>query len=63
MLCRVEKCENQRYANQSESGEARVTGSNSGGGGNEILRLKDDVRSAIAVALPGDGSCPWCRRV
>ena len=34
LLYRVEKCENQRYANQSESGEARVAGSNSGGGGN-----------------------------
>jgi hypothetical protein len=34
LLYRVEKRENQRYANQSEPGEARVAGSSSGGGGN-----------------------------
>jgi hypothetical protein len=33
LLCRVEKCETQSYANESESGETRVAGSNSGGGG------------------------------
>ncbi|MEW8652874.1 MAG: hypothetical protein AB2595_01375 [Candidatus Thiodiazotropha endolucinida] len=34
LLCCVEKCETWNYANQPEYGEARVAGSNSGGGAN-----------------------------
>jgi hypothetical protein len=57
LLYRVEKYENQRYTNQTESGEDRVAGSNSGGGGNApfFMRRAREVVHGRTVYGPKDG--------
>jgi len=57
LLCRVEKCDTRSYANQSESGDARVAGSNTGHGGNApfFMRWSREVVHGCTVYGPKDG--------